>query len=395
MSRSARTGGPDAILPVPASRGSALVAGGGIGGLAAAVALGRAGWRVTVLEQAPVFWEAGAGMMLTANGLAALDALGVGERVRDEGCAVRFAGVRRSDGRWLVEFPSGRGAVWGVGIHRHVLHAVLLDAAGAVSSLMPGSHVSDARISSPRGEPAVLEWEDGAGSHAAEAELLVIADGAASRLRPLVAPAATLEPSGLSSWRAVVRDSGAVGTEATLWWEPGLEAGVQRIGPDRVYWYALFRHPEGVSVPEDLTEARRRLAGWPAELTRLVDKTKPEAVMRHDLAEVTGVETFVAGRAALVGDAAHAMLPTLTQGANQALEDAVTLAGALAPGLELTRGLADYDTLRRPRAQAVAARARQVARLGVAGRGAGLLPLVPGRVALGWLQRTLAWRPAF
>ncbi|MGK5552768.1 FAD-dependent oxidoreductase, partial [Actinomadura kijaniata] len=86
---------------------TALVAGGGIGGLAAALALHRRGWDVEVLERAPAFGEVGAGISLWANGVRALEALGVGQAVRDRSMPEREAGIREPGGRWLSRSDTG------------------------------------------------------------------------------------------------------------------------------------------------------------------------------------------------------------------------------------------------------------------------------------------------
>src|SRR5882757_3883606 len=80
----------------------ATVVGGGIGGLAAAVALSRSGWEVEVLERAPEFVEVGAGLSLWANAVRALDALGLGEQVRELAIVDTSAGIRDDRGRWLT-----------------------------------------------------------------------------------------------------------------------------------------------------------------------------------------------------------------------------------------------------------------------------------------------------
>lgn len=80
----------------------AIIAGGGIGGLASALALARRGWDVEVLERAPEFTEVGAGLSLWPNGLRALDALGIGGPVRERAALEGQAGIRDASGRWLA-----------------------------------------------------------------------------------------------------------------------------------------------------------------------------------------------------------------------------------------------------------------------------------------------------
>src|SRR3954470_20155486 len=104
-----------------AERLTATVVGGGIAGLTAAVSLARTGWQVTVLERAPVFGEVGAGLALSRNGMAALEAIGVGEAVRAVGYQTVPAGFQDPGGRWLRRLPDTPDAretttIWG--LHR-------------------------------------------------------------------------------------------------------------------------------------------------------------------------------------------------------------------------------------------------------------------------------------
>lgn len=115
-----------------AGQGTATVVGGGIAGLTAAASLLRAGWQVTVLERAAEFGEVGAGLAITRNGMAALDAIGVGDAIRAIGHQTFGAGTQDNHGRWLLQIPDARddphsmNRVWGV--HRQRLHAALLAA---------------------------------------------------------------------------------------------------------------------------------------------------------------------------------------------------------------------------------------------------------------------------
>src|SRR4051812_32102054 len=110
----------------------AVIVGGGIGGLSTALGLRRTGWQVTVLERAGEFRPVGAGVVLQANGLRCLDALGVGSAVRQGGRAGISGGTRTSDGRWLARIGAGRLeqalGTPAYGIHRASLHEIFLHA---------------------------------------------------------------------------------------------------------------------------------------------------------------------------------------------------------------------------------------------------------------------------
>lgn len=361
--------------------------------MAAAAALARTGWRVTVLEQAAVSWEAGAGLLVTPNGERALAALGGADAALAAGHRVRVAGIRDAQDRIVADLPTGNDAVWGIGIHRRSLRAVLTEAAtGAGASLVPGARVLGVDIGATGGALASVSWADADGDHTREANLVVGADGSHSIVRPLVAPGSRVEATGYTSLRAVVADDARVGHEALVWWGPGAEFAVQRIAADRVSWQITLRHPEGVAFDDDLAVAAEVVDGWSDEVRTIVGLARPGEVVRHDLFAL-GVmpRSLVAGRTALVGDAAHPILPTLTQGANLALEDAVVLGHHLAGDARLRRGLAAFDVVRRPRADLVAERSRRAAALGVDSRLGLGLRLLPDSWVAHWYRGLYGW----
>lgn len=376
-------------MSLPDAPPSAIVAGGGIGGMAAAIALGRADWAVTVLEQATVFWEAGAGLLITPNGERALDALGAGDAVRSAGHRVRLTGIRSHTGDVVVDLPAGPDAMGGIGVHRRALHAALTEAASEVALLNPGSHVLAVDLGRVDGQPATVSWQDATGTHTQAADLVVGAEGIHSIVRPHVAPLARLDATGYSSWRAVVADDALIGDESTVWWGSGAEFAAQRISSDRVSWQAVFRHADGVGFDDDVAAAREVFSTW-AEPVRSLVAAAP-SVVRHDLFEVTGeIKSYACDRGVLLGDAAHAMLPALAQGANLALEDAVTLGHYLST-MPLTRGLPAYNSTRRPRAQLVAERSRLAASLGIGSPLGAVIRALPDSWVTRWYRGVHAW----
>jgi 2-polyprenyl-6-methoxyphenol hydroxylase-like FAD-dependent oxidoreductase len=132
----------------------------------------------------------------------------------------------------------------------------------------------------------------------------------------------------------------------------------------RAEWHAVLSAPANLRYAYPLAEMRHRFASWHAPIAALLDATDADSVLHHDVYElVTPLKSYVSGRVAFVGDAAHAMQPNLGQGACQGLEDAVVLAAALSSD-EIGPALARYDAERRPRSQGIARAARQTARMG-------------------------------
>ncbi|MFE7615338.1 FAD-dependent monooxygenase [Streptomyces sp. NPDC057496] len=379
--------------------GSAVVVGGGIGGLAAAIGLRRAGWKTTVLERGAGPDDAGAGISLHANGIRALDALGVGAEVRAAARPQYTGGTRTPDGRLLarmdgtaLERELGTPIV---GIPRAVLHRLLRTA------LPAGSLVTGAGVTSvDRSDASRVRLA--AGGTVLEADLVVAADGVNSRLRAQLFPERPGPVhSGSTVLRAITESPVELNTDFELTWGRGAEFGHIVFADGRAEWHAVFNSPAGVRHPDPLAEVRRRFGDWHDPIPALLAATRPGAVLHHDVNElVTPLPSYAVGRVALLGDAAHAMTPNLGQGACQALEDAVSLAAALRAGPSVESALRRYDAERRPRSQSVARAARRAGRMGqqlshpaaIALRDAALR-LAPSRVTVRAVLRHADWTP--
>ncbi|GAA4507099.1 FAD-dependent monooxygenase [Actinoallomurus oryzae] len=375
---------------------TAIIAGGGIGGLAAAVALGRRGWRVEVLERAPAIGEVGAGLSLWPNGVRALDALGLGERVRESAMPETEGGVRDRSGRWLVrsdtaELERRYGPV--VMIHRARLLDLLREA------IPPGALRLGAEVSGVRDDGTRVEVTHGAG--VSRAALLVGADGLRSAVRRCVWPEAPgPRYAGYTAWRLVVDPPEGRPDTGGETWGRGERVGVVPLAGGGIYLFAVANAPEGARSPDgEPAELRRRFGGWHDPIPALLDAVSEEAVLRSDIYDLPPLKSYVNGRVALLGDAAHAMTPDQGQGANQALEDAVTLAALLDADPAVPSALAAYDRERRPRTQTIARRSRSTGVVAqwssapaVAVRNR-LLRLVPPGAVLRALGPVLNWRP--
>lgn len=388
---------------------TAMVAGGGIAGLAAAAALGQAGWRVTVLERAPVFGEVGAGLGFTGNGMTALRVLGVEEEVRASGHLAQHAGYQDRAGRWLLRMPETRADARAIttvcGIHRQRLHAALRRAAEAAGAeLVTGAEVTAVRPGDPGGEPAAITWRTSTGEQASEAGLVVAADGVRSTVRTQLFPDARPQYAGSTSWRAVISDTAFEGRLVEVW-GPGTEFGALRVSDGEVYWYGEFVHPAGATFADELATARAHFAGWAPWIRAMVAATTASQLMRHDVYHLPGgCPSYVRGRVVITGDAAHAMLPTLGQGAATALEDGVCvgrmIAAPVSTGGDLAAALASFDQARRPRCRQLARQASLLARFGFElGDGwrqpvrNSLLRLIPAGPALRAGTRIARWAP--
>ncbi|MEV6422448.1 FAD-dependent monooxygenase [Streptomyces sp. NPDC051662] len=356
----------------------ALVIGGGIGGLTAAVALRQRGWAVTVLERAPELTPVGAGLALAPNAQRALDVIGLGDRVRALSAWQGDGGLRAPGGRWLSR-TSGEAVADRFGgplvlVHRATLVSLL-------ASALPEGVVrtgTAAALADPGGErgPAVVSTPDGE----LEAELVVAADGIRSAVRRTLFPG---HPgpryTGLTTWRVVVpAPERSFAPHET--WGRGRLWGTQPLKDGRVYAYAMATAPEGAHAPDDERAELRRLFGdWHDPVPGIIEAADPGQVLRNDVHEMAvPLPAYHRGRVALLGDAAHAMQPTLGQGGNQAIEDAIVLAhhagvdGAGRPAAEFAAGLpshdpaaglASYSADRLPRTTAIVRQATRTGRM--------------------------------
>jgi 2-polyprenyl-6-methoxyphenol hydroxylase-like FAD-dependent oxidoreductase len=375
----------------------ALIAGGGLGGLTAAVALYQNGWEVCVFEQAPTLEPVGAGISLWPNALRALDRLGVGEQARTHATLSGPSGVRTPDGKWVTRSDLGTAVRDRFGDPLVLLHRADL-ASMLVEQLPFGAVQADTRVLGvhPGAEtaPATLITE-----HAeSEADLVVAADGIRSVLRGFLYPQHP-GPSyaGYTAWRMVVPAAGAQ-TGFETWGTGGRRFAVLPLGDDRLYCYATTTVSPGVQHDDEKAELQRLFGDWHEPIPQIIAALQPGELLHQDVEELaTPLPTFDRGRVALLGDAAHAMTPDLGQGGGMAIEDAVVLASVL-EGQPVVPGLHEYTQQRLPRTTAVAKRSRRAGRMTTAPYGAQLLAVrlmgrLPTKTFTRTLNSTLNWQP--
>ncbi|MBC9729644.1 FAD-dependent monooxygenase [Streptomyces sp. TRM68367] len=336
-----------------------VVIGGGIGGLTAAAALHQRGCRVTVLERARSLEPVGAGISLAPNSLRALDVIGIGDEIRDLAAWAGDGGLRTPSGRWLSR-SSAEAAARRFGGPLVLLHRATL--IKRLAALLPPDAVrtaAAATLADPgdAGRPARVSTPDGE----LEADLVVGADGIHSAVRRALFPG---HPgpvySGFTTWRVVIPVPGAEFASHETWGR-GRVWGTHPLKDGRVYAYAAALAPAGQRAPDDeKAELLRRYGDWHDPIPAVLAAARPEDVLRHDVHHIADpLPAFHRGRAALLGDAAHAMPPTLGQGGNQAIEDAIVLA-------HHCDGLAAYTAARLPRTTAITRQAVKSARLNMA-----------------------------
>ncbi|MBV9168947.1 MAG: FAD-dependent monooxygenase [Chloroflexi bacterium] len=336
------------------------IVGGGIGGMAAAVALWRQGLEAQVYEQAPRLKEVGAGVALHPNGVRMLRRLGLGEDVVRFGARWVDPQFRRFDGTLIAPWWSpGEGASIEIyGMHRADLLQMLLDRV-PTAAIHPGSRCI---AFSQDSTSATLEFENGS---RITADVVVGADGIHSTLQRYVTPPSQPIPSGSVAYR------GLIGAASVRW-----PAGQMRnfLGPGKHFLVFPVRSNtllnyvgfvasgeltrESWSAPGDPDALRREFAGWDPTVQAILDEVQD--CFWWGLYDREPLARWTTGRLTLLGDAAHPMLPHVGQGANQAIEDAVALATVLAraDAASATAALQAYEQVRRPHAARVQASSR-------------------------------------
>lgn len=348
-----------------------LVAGGGIGGLAAALALTRRGFDVKVLEQAAALGEIGAGLQVGPNGFAALDALGVGEIARRKAVYTDFMVMHDAlDEHQVGHIPTGEAFLNRFGnpyavIHRADAHRALLD--GAMSSdrieVLTGKQVQ--RIE--QDEEGVTVFDGQGGRHRGVA--LIGADGVKSAVRrQFVGDEARV--SGHVVYRAVVdkKDFPAdlQWNAASIWVGPNCHLVHYPLRGGEQYNVVVTFHSrdtEEWSVRMgSRDEVQSYFEGICPKARQLIEL--PKDWSRWATADREPIAQWNFGRVTLLGDAAHATLQYLAQGACMAMEDAVTLGEALRVNQnDLEKGFALYQRCRVARTARIVLSAREMGRI--------------------------------
>lgn len=320
------------------------IIGAGIAGLVAACSLQSQNHEVTVYERRPDPNVDGAGLTLFGNAFAALDTVGQGERIRsisNNSLTSLQTGQRTPDGTWLTTMPQATiGQLHSV--HRVTLHETLMEC------LEPGTVQTgiDAVVSCNGAPQLTLD------SRTEIFDVVLVADGLRSRNRQRLGLDTGVQYSGYTAWRGVTSKQVDIAGAAAETWGHGQIFGFVPLPDDKVYWFGTRTLPADTTFDDDYQTVTDSFAGWHNPIPECIAATEPQDVLRHDVYDLARpLRTFTRGRTALLGDAAHAMLPNLGQGAGQGIEDAVTITLLLgqASSHEVEETLARYSLLRQSR----------------------------------------------
>lgn len=338
----------------------ALVIGGGLGGLTAAIALRRAGVDAVVHEAAKSLQQiqVGVGMVIWTNGIRALQRIGLGDRVSAVGTALDFLDLTTTNGRLLAHWPVGDvGRTAGgpsIALSRADLHRALAQELPA-DKLRLGAQCTGFT----QDETGVtVRFADGAQERG---DVLIGADGVRSRIRSELGLAGPDFPpyAGYTIWHSIIDfDSGQQSVKPGTFWLVfgcGSRFGFYRIDAKRVYWSGIGYVPAGGQDAADgrKREVLRRFAGWHAPIEAMIQATDEKAIHKVDIFGGKMLPSWGAGRVALLGDAAHPMTTNLGQGACMAIEDGLALGDAVGTGADRAAELRAYEARRLPRVAAM------------------------------------------
>ncbi len=350
----------------------ALIAGAGIAGLGAAIALALRGWSVEVLEQAEALTEVGAGLQISPNGWRVLDAMGVApllaaQQFEPEAIEMRLG----HSGARVFHLPMRGYAArrWGAP-YMHIHRADLVEALRQrLSDLAPDAIRTNAEVVGYElaNDGVKFDLKNGA---QVSGNIGVGADGLHSVVRSQMLGADQPRFTGNVAWRAVVPVDLLGNTvpppTACIWAGDKRHAITTRLRAGTlVNFVGMVEQPdpgpEGWRITGDRDELARAYEGWSLPITSVIEHA--QVVNRWALFDRAPLSRWHDGRVALLGDAAHPMMPSMAQGAVQALEDGWVLAATLANQTTPEAAFARYFELRQPRTARIQAGSAANARL--------------------------------
>jgi 2-polyprenyl-6-methoxyphenol hydroxylase-like FAD-dependent oxidoreductase len=342
-----------------------VVAGGGIGGLAAALALQRKGFEVVVLERAQTLRDGGAGLHIWTNGVMALDWLGLADEVLKTAPAQQIAHFTTWRGEILGAWPVGEFVTrYGrptIAVERSVLHGILREAL-AGDPVRTGTRV----VSFDQDATGVtVRLADGSTERG---DLLIGADGIHGAVRTGLFGPQPPRYNGYIAWRGKACPPEQLippGTFNAIF-GPGTRFTYYDVAPGVIHWMSVANGPAGgADGPDVLPMLMERHRGWAGPVQQILAATDEDGVIRGDVLDRKPDRRWGTGRVTLLGDAAHPITFNIGQGACQALEDALVLADHLESGsADPVAALRAYEAERRARTAPLQRVAWRIGRMG-------------------------------
>lgn len=304
------------------------IIGGGIAGLTLALALKKTGIRAEVYEATPEIKPVGAGIVLAANAIKAFERMGEKEALIRYGRLLPAFTIYDKKGRIINRTDNRRlGDKYGDNtftIHRSQLHNFLL------SRLDPGIvHTHKQLMDIKPGLDSVqVTFQDGS---CIDTEYLIIADGIHSVGRKKLLPQASERYAGYTCWRAVIDNRHLQLTETSETWGVNGRFGIVPLSGQQIYWFACVKAPQNDPAYRAYTvgDLLLQFQDYHNPIPDIIAATANNQLIWNDISDIAPIDRYAFGRVLLIGDAAHATTPNLGQGACQAIEDAIVLAGEI------------------------------------------------------------------
>lgn len=338
----------------------AIIIGGGIGGVTAAIALQRAGFDVTVFERAEELQEVGSGLPLWTNAIRALQKIGLTDVLEALGVPVSAGSIITWRGDILAvlrteELLKKLGTINAV-VHRAELLALLFQALGADKVELGATCVGFTQDATG----VCARFADG---REARGDVLIGADGLHSVIRAQLFGAKKPRYAGYVCYRGLAHIT-RIGL-LTWAWGRGYQFGITPMSRGRAYWFAQFYASEET---QDKAAGRKHemlelFQDWHDPIPAVIEATAEEDILRNPIYYSEPLRHWSSGRVTLLGDAAHTMTPDLGQGACQAMEDAVELAKCLNARTDIVSALKLYEKRRVRRTNRIALLARLVGKV--------------------------------
>lgn len=319
------------------------IIGASFGGLCTAISLQRLGIQTKIFELAPNRRSIDAGIVLGANAMKVLNTLGVGEAIQSEGYTQDSYTIFSSNGKILTTSSYVDSFV---PTYTSISRTKLLDI--LISQLKPGTLYYNKKISyfKQTTDGLHLYFEDGTTELT---NYLIAADGIHSTIRNQLLPNQKLRFSGFTSWRGIAKDCPKYLSQTlSETWGPKGKIGIIPLKDNHVYWYA---YKNCKADDPELREWRMNdllfnFYAYHVPIPQILDRMNNEDILYHDIYDLEPLSQYKYGRIVLLGDAAHAALPTMGQGANQAIEDALSLSYCFANTETVEQAFQEFEILR-------------------------------------------------
>ena len=334
----------------------AVIVGGGIGGLALALAFHKIGLDYILLEQSSEIKEVGSGITLWSNGVNGLKELGIFDEFTRKAYHAESVSIQNSKGKKLgsIDFSdfTQKFSSSASTIHRADLIEILLN------KIPPDKIFLNSKVCSfcedSQGIKVCLD-----SGKTIKADILIGADGIHSVIRKHLGDDRQPEYAGYTCWRGItsIRDIN-IPKPGIVVSGPKRLFGLGWLSEKEWYWFATYITPQGSDLQfEDLCKI---FSSWPQNIRTIIKQTPLQSIIRNDIMDLLPKKNWGKGSCTLLGDAAHASTPNLAQGANMAIEDAIELAHSLQTVGNIKQALRDYERKRYPRVRSVVKDSRKL-----------------------------------